>query len=69
MFQKLPFYNTFIQKPRIKSLKNINLLHELPFYGELSFVKISKAFTGYARSYKIEIVNLKEARKSYIKFV
>ena len=35
-FQKLPFYNTFIKKPRIKHLKNIDLLHELPFYDKLS---------------------------------
>ena len=32
LFQKLPFYNSFIKKPRIKHLKNIDLLHELPFY-------------------------------------
>ena len=36
LFQKLPFYNTFIKKPRIKHLKNIDLLHELPFYDKLS---------------------------------
>ena len=31
LFQKLPFYNTFIKKRRIKRLKNIYLLHEPPF--------------------------------------
>ena len=31
LFQKLPFYNVLIEKPRIKHLKNIDLLHELPF--------------------------------------
>ena len=28
LFQKLPFYNTFIEKPEIKKLSNIKLLHE-----------------------------------------
>ena len=60
LFQKLPFYNTLIEKPRIKLLKNIYLLHELPCYGELSIAKISKAFKRYARSYKIEIIDLKD---------
>ena len=31
------------------------MLRELPFYDELSIVKASKAFKGYARSYNIEI--------------
>ena len=53
LFQILPFYNVPIEKPRIKHLKNIDLLHELLFYNELSIEKISKAFKGYARSYKI----------------
>ena len=29
LFQKLAFYNTFIEKPPIKHLKNIDLRHEL----------------------------------------
>ena len=29
--KELPFYNIFIEKPRIKHLKNTDLLHELPF--------------------------------------
>ena len=73
MFQKLPFYNVLINKPRIKHLKNIDMLHKLPFYDELSLEKISKAFKGYARSHKIKIIDLKEplaqleASKSSIK--
>ena len=35
-FQELPFYNVPIEKPKIKSLKNIDLLHELLFYDELN---------------------------------
>ena len=31
-FKELPFYNVSIDKPRIKRLKNIDLLAELRFY-------------------------------------
>ena len=73
LFQILPFYNVLIEKPKIKGLKNIDLLHELPFYDELNIYKMPKAFKRYSRSYKIELVDSKdplaqlEARKSSIK--
>ena len=73
LFQILPFYNKFIEKPEIKKLSNIILLQELPFHDELSVVRSSNAFSGYARSYKEEIVDRKdplvqlEASKSSIK--
>ena len=73
LFEKLPFYNVFIGRPRIKHLRNIDLLHELPFYDELNIKKISEAFKRYARRYKIEIIDSKdplaqlEASKSNIK--
>ena len=57
--QELPFYNALMEKPCIKLLKNIDLLHELPFYDKLSIVKISEALKRYARSYKIEIIDSK----------
>ena len=59
LFQKLPYYNALIEKPRIKHLKNIYLLHEIPFYDGLSILKISEAFQGYMRSCKIEIMDSK----------
>ena len=59
LFQILPFYNTFIKKTEIKHLSTIELLHDLPFYDELSVVKIS-IFERYGRSYKIEIINSKD---------
>ena len=31
LLQILPFYNAFIEKPKIKHLSNIELLHELSF--------------------------------------
>ena len=57
--QKFPFYNVFIEEPKIRHLPNIDLLHERSFYDELSVAEISKAFKVNARSYKIEIVDLK----------
>ena len=60
LFLILPFYNTFIEKPEIRKLSNIKLLQELPFYKTLSIAKNSNAFSGYARSYKAEIVDKKD---------
>ena len=57
LFQIFPFYNTFTEKPEIKKLSNIKLLQELPFYDELNVAKSSNTFSGYARSYKVEIVD------------
>ena len=59
-FKEVPFYNSFIEKPKIKRLTNINLLAELPFYEQLSVIKTDQAFSGYARSYKVEIVGKKD---------
>ena len=73
LFQILPFYNALTEKPKLKHLSSIELLHELPFYEELSILKISKAFRGYAKNYKVEIIESKdplaqlEASKSRIK--
>ena len=72
-FKELPFYNKYIKKPKIKRLKNIDLLSELPFYEELNVIKTNHAFRGYAMSYKVEIIEKKdpikqlEASKSSIK--
>ena len=56
----LPFYNSFIDVPEIKNLSNVQLLKELPFYDELSLIKNKTAFSGYSRSYKVEIVDKKD---------
>ena len=58
-FKELPFYNEFTKKPKIKRLKNVDLLAELPFYDQLNIIKTDQAFKGYARSYKVEIVDKK----------
>ena len=49
-FKELPFYNKHIEKPRVKRLKNIDLLSELPFYEELNVIKTNHAFRRYAIS-------------------
>ena len=59
-FKELPFYNVSIEKPIIKLLKNIDLLPGLPFYNQLNIVRTDHAFSGYAMSYKVEIVDKKD---------
>ena len=72
-FKELPFYNNPIKKPKVKRLKNIDQLAELPFYEQLSVIKTNQAFRGYAMSYKVEKIARKipivqlEASKSSIK--
>ena len=58
-FKELPFYNISIEKPKIKRLKNIDLWAELPFYDQLNIIKTDQAFSGYAMSYKVEIIEKK----------
>ena len=72
-FKELPFYNKHIEKPKIKRLKNIDLISELPFHEELSVIKTNHAFRGYVMSCKVKLVEKKdpieqlEASKSSIK--
>ena len=63
-FKELPFYNKKIQKPKIKRLKNIDLLSELPFYEELNVIRTNHAFRGYAMSYKVELVEKKSLKQA-----
>ena len=58
-FQELPFYNKHVEKPKIKRLKNIDLLSKLPFYEELNIIKTNHAFRGYETSCKVEIIEKK----------
>ena len=50
-FKELPFYNKLIEKPKVKRLKNIDRLAELPFYEQLSVIKTDQAFRGHVISY------------------
>ena len=44
MSQELPFYNVSIEKLKIKKLKNLDMLSELPFCDKLNIVKTAKTF-------------------------
>ena len=72
-FKELLFYKKYIEEPKIKLLKSIDLLSELPFYEELNVIKTNHTFRGYAISYKVKLVEKKdsieqlEASKSSIK--
>ena len=59
-FKEILFYKKPIEKPKIKRLRNIDLLSELSFYEKLSVIKTDKAFRGYAMSYKVEIIEQKD---------
>ena len=58
-FKELPFYNKPIKKPKLKCLKNIDRLVELPFYEQLSVIKTDQAFRGYTMSCRVEIIEKK----------
>ena len=60
LFKIFPFYNTFIEPPKIKKLTKVQLLKEPPFYDELKMTKINNAFSGYAKTYKIETVDKRD---------
>ena len=72
-FKELAFYKKPIKKAKVKRLKNIDRLAELPLYEQLSVIKTDQAFREYAISYKVEIIERKdpiiqlEAIKSTIK--
>ena len=53
-FKRLPFYNKHIEKRKMKRLKNIDMLSELPFYEELNVIKTDYTFRGGAISYKLQ---------------
>ena len=46
-------------KPKIKRLRNVDLLAELPFHEQPDIIKMNQAFKGYEMSYKVEIVENK----------
>ena len=72
-FKELRFHNKPIKKPKVKRLKNIDRLAELPFYEQLNVIKTNQEFRVCAISYKVEIIEGRvlivqlEASKSSIK--
>ena len=59
--QELSVYKKSIKNPKVKHLKNIDRLAELPFYEQLSVIKTNQTFRGYAMSNKVEIIERKDA--------
>ena len=57
---KVTFYNKPIEKPKVKRLKIIDRLIELPFYEQLSVIKTDQAFSGYSMLYKVKIIGRKD---------
>ena len=52
-FKELPFYNKPIKKPKVKRLKNIDQLAELPL-AELSAINKSKRLEGMQSCIKLK---------------
>ena len=61
-FKELPFYNKPTKKPKVKRLKNIDRLTELPFYEQLSVLKTNQDPNQIKIKSKDPIIQL-EARK------
>ena len=62
--QSHPDIVDYFKEPKLKCLKNIDLLSELPFYEELNIIKTNNALREYAMSYKVEIVEQKRSTLS-----
>ena len=62
-FKELLFHNKHIKKPKIKCLKNTDLLSVIPFYEELNVIKTNYAFRRYAMSYKGEVIEKRDPIK------
>ena len=60
LFQKLAFYNTFNEKPKIKLFKKHRFTAGASFHDEPNIYEMAEEFCWYARSYKVEIVDSKD---------
>ena len=59
-FKELPFNNRYIEKSKLKHLKNIDLLSELRFYEELNVIKTDQTFKKYAMNHKAGLIEEKD---------
>ena len=41
----LPFYDNYIEKPKVKKLSNVQLLKELPFHDDTDIIKNKIGFS------------------------
>ena len=44
IFRLLPFYDSYIEKPKVKKLNNIQILKELQFHDVMNIAKNNTAF-------------------------
>ena len=58
--KNFPFIINPSKITKVKHLKNIDQLAELPFYEQLSVIKANQVFRGYAISCKVEIIERKD---------
>ena len=65
LLQEQPFYKQPIKKPRIKKLSNQELLRELPFYDDNNISRNKRVLRGYAKTYKVEIINNRNLSDSF----
>ena len=61
-FKELLFNSNPIEKPKVKRLKNIDQLAELPFHEQLNVIKTNQMFRGYSMSYKVKIIEKKKKK-------
>ena len=59
---KQPFYKQPIKTPHVIKLSNHELLRKLPFYDDINISRNERAFKGYAKTYKVQIINNKSLR-------
>ena len=64
LLSEKPFYREPIKKPRIKKLNNHELLRELTFYNDINISRNERVLRGYAKTYKVEIINNKSLSNS-----
>ena len=60
-----PFFKQSIRKPRVKNLRNHELLSDLPFYDVINVLRKARAFKKYTESYEVEIINNKSLSDSF----
>ena len=64
LLQEQPFDKKSIKTPRIKKLKDYKLLRELPFYDDINISRKERSFRGYAKTYKVEVIDNKSLSDS-----
>ena len=64
LLQEQPFYKQCIEIPRIKKLRNFELLSELLFYDDINISRKERALKRYVKTYKVEIINHKNLSDS-----